>query len=115
MREAPKISEDLLHNDDGALRDDHLFEIPPQHAEDPLAKILIIEFMGPEKPGTQIIKTVDRSLQDRGKIGREQSQTQDIPLGGIFSAIDIDQIAHGLESVEGKTQRDQKVHLRKVP
>ena len=37
-----------------------------------------------------------------------------IALGAVFSAIDIDQIAHGLECIKGKSQRNQKTHLRQT-
>ncbi len=81
-----------------------LFEVAPEHPLKTEGNLLAVKGMAGSELGGEGIIPGDRSLNQLGEIGDEQSQLGKIPLRGAFAPVHIDDIAHGLEHIEGDAQ-----------
>ena len=107
-----KSAEHFIDDHRSPFRDDHLFKEAPEHPEDPLPEAPVVEPVGSVQLRGKFIVAVDGSLEDGGKIGGEQGEPEEIPLGAVLSPAYIDQITHGLEGIEGNAQRQYEIHHR---
>lgn len=62
----------------------------------------------------QRIKAINGALDELGEIGDKEQETRKVALGRILAEVTVDDVADGLERVEGNTKRQKKLRCEKA-
>ena len=90
--------------------DDHLLEIAPQNPHEALGYIPALKAVGFVQGLGQVAVAADGALDHLGEEGDEEGQLEDVILGLLLATVYIDDVAHGLEGVEGDAHGHDHVH-----
>ena len=103
------IGVDRHHIGRQPVGDDHFFEETRKDDLQPLAKILPVEPVGGLQLGQQILRPFNGPGHQLGKEGDEESVVAQMPLRLDAAAIDVDDIAEGLEGVKRDAHRQNEI------
>ena len=108
-----RVLDDLIYRHQNAVGNDHLLKISPQDAVKSIGYHLCIKGMFLKKRLGQVVKPADRSLDQLGEKGYKEGQLKQIPLRLAGSSVNVDNISHSLEGVEGNSHWQDQIHKRK--
>ncbi len=88
--------------------DHQLLKISPDHQLQPVSHVFIDEGAFLPVLRQEAFRSADRAGQKLRKEGDEQCIVAEMSFRPALTAIDVDQIAHGLEEIEGNACRQQE-------
>ena len=92
-----------------AVRHHQLFEKTPQHSLQAEGNAGRVPTVLCQQRRSQRVIAADGTLNELWEEGDKQSEFSQISLGRVFVPVDIQQVAHGLEDIEGDAHGQQKM------
>ena len=90
--------------------DHQLLEEAPEHPAQAPAELVKVEVVPPIELRTKLAVAADGALEDLREEADEEQELREAPLGLAPVPEHVQQIAHGLEGIEGNAQRDDPLH-----
>ncbi len=103
-----EVVEQLRHRSRQGVGQERLFQHAPDHQLDGALDLRRIRIVPPEELGLELVVAVDRPLDHLGEPAGEEGVFQKIPLGLHPPPVHVDEVAGGLEDIEGDSQGQQQ-------
>ena len=106
------VAEHRVHKDAQPVGQYQFLEQPPQNGHQPGAQPVDIpdaDFLQRPELGQQGIGPLDGALDELGEEGGKEGIGQKVFLGRLFAAVDVHQVPHQLEAVEGDAHRHDQM------